>query len=401
MVTDSLGNAVSATITIGPALAISPSNTSSAPRGVIAFSASGGAGTYTFSLQTNASGAMIDGASGAYTAGATPGVADVVQVTDANGAIATAHVGVGAGITISPNDPNLGPRAARTFSASGGSGTGYVWSLTVNASGGTIDATTGAYTAGATTNVVDTIRVTDSLGNTATMNLSVGNGTAINPSAPSVAPRGAVNLTATGGSGTGYTWSITTNASGGRIDATTGAYTAGATGGVSDIITVTDSVGNSATVTAMVRPGLAISPPSSQVDVHATIAFSVTGGSGAGYVWSLTTNASGGSIDPVTGAYTAGPHGGSAVAHVTDSLGNGADATVDVKAPPAPDGGSGGTGGADGGTGTDAGQTGNHKASGGCGCWLAPTSGGNLLGIGAAALAALVAVLRRRRRNRR
>jgi len=53
------------------------------------------------------------------------------------------------------------------FDAFGGYGS-YVYTLAVNNSGGTINASTGVYTAGSTPSVQDTIRVTDAMGNTAT-----------------------------------------------------------------------------------------------------------------------------------------------------------------------------------------------------------------------------------------
>jgi hypothetical protein len=62
---------------------------------------------------------------------------------------------------------------------------------------------------------------------------------------------GLVTFTAAGGSGTGYTWSITDNQSGGSIVAGTGVYTAGTRLGLEDTIQVTDSAG--ATATQVVR----------------------------------------------------------------------------------------------------------------------------------------------------
>lgn len=60
----------------------------------------------------------------------------------------------------------------RLFTGYGGYGT-YVFSIAVNNSGGSINAASGLYTAGAVTSVVDTIRVTDAFGNTATASVQV------------------------------------------------------------------------------------------------------------------------------------------------------------------------------------------------------------------------------------
>src|SRR5690606_24009418 len=116
-------------------------------------------------------------------------VVDVVEVTDSGGGKATANVNVSAGVALSPATPSAPPRGAVAFSATGGAGAPYTWSLSANLSGGSINASTGAYTAGATGSVTDTVRAVDALGNQATVNVAVGAGVAINPAAPSVAPR--------------------------------------------------------------------------------------------------------------------------------------------------------------------------------------------------------------------
>jgi uncharacterized phage protein gp47/JayE len=59
----------------------------------IEFSALGGFGTYTFTIHTNVSGGTINGSTGVYTAGATPGT-DVVRVTDGLGNFTDVNVTV-------------------------------------------------------------------------------------------------------------------------------------------------------------------------------------------------------------------------------------------------------------------------------------------------------------------
>jgi Zn-dependent metalloprotease len=66
------------------------------------------------------------------------------------------------------------PGKSTTLTAAGGSNTGIVWSIATNASGGSIVASTGAYTAGSTPNVTDVVLATDSLGDTATQSVTVG-----------------------------------------------------------------------------------------------------------------------------------------------------------------------------------------------------------------------------------
>ncbi|TMB07598.1 MAG: M4 family metallopeptidase [Deltaproteobacteria bacterium] len=144
------------------------------------------------------------------------------------------------------------PRGRLALSAAGGSNTGFSWSFTANRSGGSIDST-GAYTAGPTGSVTDTVKVIDSANGSATRDITVTAGVSISPASPSVGPKGTLTLTVSGGSGSGFTWSLTTNASGGSIVATSGVYTAGPAAGVTDVVGVTDSLGNTATANVSVR----------------------------------------------------------------------------------------------------------------------------------------------------
>jgi uncharacterized repeat protein (TIGR01451 family) len=172
-------------------LAMTPTTASVAPRGARSFVASGGQGTYVYSLSTNASGGSINGATGAYVAGPTPNVLDIVRVTDGVGSTAMSTVSVSAGVSISPTSAAVAPLGTRTFTASGGSGTGLTFSLSINGSGGSINGSTGAYVAGGTANATDVVTVTDSLGNAATSTVTVGAGVSINPTSAAVAPSAA------------------------------------------------------------------------------------------------------------------------------------------------------------------------------------------------------------------
>jgi large repetitive protein len=91
-----------------------------------------------------------------------------------------------------------------------------------------------------------------------------------------------------------------------------------------------------------VLPALLISPASVVLPAGGTQGFTASGGTAAGYHWSLSTNNSGGSIDGATGAYTAGATGSvDDAVEVADSDGNTATATVSVTSsstPPAQSG---------------------------------------------------------------
>lgn len=331
-VTDSLGNTATTTVTVTGALAVTPSTLSLAPRATQLFTATGGSGTgYTWELLTNNSGATFVAATASYTAGAMGGAVDTVRVTDSLGNRATATITVTAGVVAMGSLATTPPKGAASFSAMGGSNTGFTWTLSTNASGGTITASTGQYVAGPTGNVSDVIQVADSLGNTATAMISVSAGVSVTPATPAVAPNGTVVLTASGGSGTGYVWTITSVPSNGTINGNTGEYRAGATGGVSDTVRVVDSLGNQATVTVTIAGGLLITPAAPSLAPRARQTFSAVGGSGTGYQWSLISSPSGGTIDAATGAYRAGSTGEvTDVVEVRDSLNNTARTNVTV-----------------------------------------------------------------------
>jgi hypothetical protein len=331
--TDSLGNIATATVNVGAGLSVSPAAATAAPKSGVSFTAAGGkAGAKTWSFQTNASGGSIGSSTGAYLAGATGGVTDVVVATDSLGNTGTATVDVGAAVAISPATVSLAPRAAQTLTASGGSNAGFTWSLVTNASSGTLNAGTGAYVAGATGSVTDVVQVTDSLGNVAQRSVSVSAGVTVSPGNAYVAPHGTQLLSASGGSGAGYSWFLTANRSGATLSPTSGLYQAGSTPSVADDVQVVDSLGNVGTATVHVTGPLAITPQLPTVAPRQALAFAATGGAGA-VTWRLTASPSGASIDAATGAYVAGTVGDTTDAiEAADASGNVATTQVTVTA---------------------------------------------------------------------
>ena len=77
----------------------------------------------------------------------------------------------------------------------------------------------------------------------------------LSPAQAASSPTGAVQFNASGGTGTGYAYSITANNSGASINVGTGAYTAGAIYPVTDVVKVVDSSGNAVSVNVMVAAG--------------------------------------------------------------------------------------------------------------------------------------------------
>jgi hypothetical protein len=158
--------------------------------------------------------------------------------------------GYAAALAITPPSATVAPLGTQAFTASGGSGMGYVFSLSVNNSGGNITAA-GAYTAGATGGVVDTVQLVDSAADMTTAAVTVGAGVTVAPATATVVAGGMKTFVASGGTSP-YTWALTTDGSGAMASVTmAGVYTAGATPGT-DVVTATDSLGNTGTATITV-----------------------------------------------------------------------------------------------------------------------------------------------------
>lgn len=163
-----LGNKVTVDkLLISPATATIPVN------GSITFTATGGAPPYTFSMVSGVG--SINASTGVYTS-PTAGT-EKVQVKDKQGGTSAATVTVtstGGPLAITPSSVSLNAGGSMTFVATGGTPP-YTFSLTATGSNPpmpTINATTGAYTAGSTIGS-DTVRVTDSLSATSTATVNV------------------------------------------------------------------------------------------------------------------------------------------------------------------------------------------------------------------------------------
>jgi hypothetical protein len=302
---------------------LEPGMITTPPKGSIALTATGGSGAgYRWSIARNGSGGTI-GSGGVYTAGATGDTTDVVEVTDSLGQRATRTITVGRGVIVHRDAGTLPPRGGLTLRAEGGSGAGFTWSLATNASGGSVNPSTGAYVAGRNADVTDVVQVTDSLGNVAVTAMTVTAGLSATPRPASVPPRGTLALAATGGSGAGFRWSLVASPSGGSIDPSSGEFAAGATPTVTDIVQLTDSLGNVLTLEVNVGAAISVAPSPPGVAPREALALQAIGGAGGGFHWLLAASPSGGTIDALSGRYAAGPIGGvTDVVHVIDPLGN-------------------------------------------------------------------------------
>lgn len=164
-------------------------------------------------------------------------------------------------LTISPSTATVTEGQASTFAASGGTGSGYRFSIVNGGSAsGTVGAASGYFVASSgwagTTYVIltdssgsqayATVTITQSSGGGGSTGGTGGNGNstlAITPSTVSLTGGQTQTFTASGGSGTGYRFAISTNGQG-AVDSVTGLYTAPSNWSGTTYVVLTDSIGD-------------------------------------------------------------------------------------------------------------------------------------------------------------
>jgi hypothetical protein len=268
---------------------------------------------------------------GVFTAGTVPGTfANTVQATS-DGVSATATVTVVAGplatITVTPNPTTMAIGAAQQFTAVGKDASGNVVAITpswsVVASGGTINPTTGLFTAGTTVgSFPNTVRASvGAIAGLATVNVTAGPLATITVTPNPMTLQSGVTqqYTAVGKDAGGNVlvitpvWAVING--GGTIDAGTGLFTAGSTSGTfaNTIQATSGTVSGTATVTVTVVPVLTtiiVTPNPDTLNAGGTQQFSAVGRDGNGNpfpiapVWSVVNG--GGTIDAATGMFIAG-----------------------------------------------------------------------------------------------
>ena len=293
-----------------------------------ALSAMGGAGTLTYTI---AAGKFPDGVSMS-TAGALTGTPTktgtfpvTVQAADAFGDTATQAYTIKIGypaLAVTALTPPIGYVGSNytqtTLAATGGSGTGFVWAVSNGSAlpDGLALSTAGVLTGKPTTKGATTtnLTVTDSATNTASGTLTFTIKDGISVLSAGALPKAysgsnySQQLTASGGSGTGYTWTVgTPNAvrahvvfnpglPDGMSLSSSGLLSGKPTqsGSWEFTLTVTDSANNSASGTfdVTVSPGITINslslPKGYQGVPYPGATFTATGGSNSGYSWSWT-----------------------------------------------------------------------------------------------------------------
>ena len=241
-----------------------------------------------------------------------------ITVTDSasNTANQTFSLTVNAGVSISssstlPKGYQGAIYPGATLTATGGTGTGYNWSW-APASGSSIPAglllnsvtgaVSGTPTGSGSFSVV--VTVTDSVSNSTSQTISITIEAAL-AIGPSTLPSGTVNslysqtLTATGGSGTGYTWAtlVNTNPALGITLSAAGVIsgTPATSGSTSITAQVTDSESHqtSATLTVTIYSALTVTtaslPAGNQGNAYSQ-SLAAAGGSGSGYTWTTTVS---------------------------------------------------------------------------------------------------------------
>lgn len=291
-VTDANGTTASAnfSITVGAlpltiVTGLLPTGVLNAPYPYTSIRATGGVGTYIWSVTGLPPGLTTDGngdISGTPTSVVGSPFSVVASVTDATLTTKTATYSLTISNALTIAVPLTLPSAALNTAyapvtvIAGGGLPPYTWSATGLPSGLSIAAATGTIsgtpTTAAGTPYSITVTVTDSRGVTASMPYTLAVNSPLSISGPAALPSGTVGaaypsttVTASGGSGV-YTWSATGLPSGLSIAATTGAITgtpgAGTAGSASVVVTVTDSSSNTATksYSLTINPGPSIAP---------------------------------------------------------------------------------------------------------------------------------------------
>ena len=275
-----------------------------------------------------AGGGTISGA-GLFTAGTAPQTyTNTVQATS-GGLTATATVIVTAGplatIAVTPTPVSLVIGTNQQFTAVGRDASGNVvpiaptWSVV--AGGGSINLTSGLFTAGSTTGTY-TNTVSASVGGVAGFaTVTVTSGAlatiTVSPNPASVPTGAAQPFTAVGRDASGNVVAITPVWSavngGGSINAGTGVFTAGAFGGTfSNTVRATSGtiVGSATVIVTTSLATITVTPNPASMLTNSTQQFTATGRDGSGNVLAITpvwsvVNA-GGTIDASTGVFTSG-----------------------------------------------------------------------------------------------
>ncbi|MBI3089963.1 MAG: hypothetical protein HYY96_04795 [Candidatus Tectomicrobia bacterium] len=292
LVVDTQGNSNRAQVFVLGALSITPETATVATGGSATFRLNGGVPPLNFVASAGSiAGDMMGG--GLFVAPSTAGQV-IVRAIDGTGSEAAAVVDVilPETLSISPSIVTMSLGGAQGFSATGGTGRGFVWS----AERGTLSPTTGPSVtyAGPSSEATDTVTVTDNQGNTATAQVTTTGRVTLTPATANLNAGDSIEMNARGGTGL-FSWTAT----GGTFSSTAGATVTFTPPSISGTYTVTatDTAAASAnanvTVTAV---RFDISPASAQLGLGEEARFNAIGGTPP-YSWSV---GGGGVVDPTS-----------------------------------------------------------------------------------------------------
>jgi len=277
------------------------------------FVASGGTAPYTFSLD---SGSGTVTSSGTYsTAGAGGGSADV-RVTDSGGQHADATVTIDAALAFAPGATTLDGGQTLALAGTGGQGP-YTYSVVSGP--GTVNASTGLFTAPATAGST-VVQVTDVNGGSAQITITNNATLGISPAAVTLDAGMSKAFIASGGTPP-YTFSLLSGT--GTVTAA-GTYTTPAAPGTGDV-RVTDAIGQHVDAIVTIDSALGFAPGPTVVDGGLNLNLSGTGGQGP-YTYAVVSGP--GTVNPSTGLFTAPTTAGSTVVQVTDANGGTSQITI-------------------------------------------------------------------------
>ncbi|HEV1995135.1 MAG TPA: hypothetical protein VGR03_12470 [Candidatus Acidoferrum sp.] len=339
-----LANAL-VTVNVPVGVTVAPSTPTVAVNGTIAFSATvtGATNTaVTWSVSGPANPGTINSASGVYTAPAAPpaGAVTITATSQANPAATgstTVTVQLPVSVNLTPNPVNVDTGTTQAFTATvmNAVNTAVTWTVNGapngNASVGTINPSTGVYTApnAIPTPATVTVTATSVADPTKSASSSVTvtplvTAVSVSPLTPSIATNGTqqFSATVTGTGNLGVTWQVN-GTTGGNINtvgsiSASGLYTAPSFTVVTTatMFTITavsvqnPGVSGSTTITVTPPPiTVTVSPDPVTVTVNATQQFTVvvTNAQNPAVTWSVVGVAANGTINSVTGLYTAPP----------------------------------------------------------------------------------------------